>query len=341
MKTILFFNNKGGVGKTTLACNLVSYMNIHMGKRILLVDADPQCNTTQMILGDDICEDIYFNKSSDYDTLYSALKPLENGEPQINAKITPVLGTTNNFQTDIIPGHPNMSIIEDILSNAWGDLRSRSIGGLRITNWCHHLTKEFEDRYDYIVFDVGPSLGALNRSIILESDFIITPFGCDIFSLLGIKNISGWIGNWNRIYTKTIDDMIDEGKKEILDGFEIIQDTNLKFRFAGFSVQQYVTRSFKTGRRPVKAYDDVMKEIPSTFTESMSEFLVEKSDISYELGHIPYVNSLVPLSQTNKCPIHQLNSSTGIVGAQSKQVRTYSDLMDAISRKILKNVGGE
>ena len=59
MKTILFFNNKGGVGKTTLACNMVSYLNMQMGKRVLLVDADPQCNSTQMILSDDILEGIF------------------------------------------------------------------------------------------------------------------------------------------------------------------------------------------------------------------------------------------------------------------------------------------
>ena len=341
MKTILFFNNKGGVGKTTLACNLVSYLNIYFGKRVLLVDADPQCNSTQMILGDDICEDIYFSDSPSHDTLYTALKPLENGEPQINADITPILGTSNNFQTDLIPGHPKMSIIEDRLSEAWGTLRARQMGGVRITNWCHHLTKNFENKYDYIVFDVGPSLGALNRSIILESDYIITPFGCDIFSLLGIKNISGWINNWNKDYKKTISDIIDDGKEADLDNFNIIKDTSKKFRFAGFSVQQYVKRSFKTGHRPVKAYDEVMKQIPDTFNISMKDFLIPGDNINFELGHIPYVNSLVPLSQTNKSPIHQLNTAKGIVGSQNKQVKSYNELMNDICIKLLANIGDQ
>ncbi|KAF7767195.1 hypothetical protein PUND_a3124 [Pseudoalteromonas undina] len=341
MKTILFFNNKGGVGKTTLACNLVSYLNIYLGKRVLLVDADPQCNSTQMILGDDICEDIYFRDTPKYDTLYTALKPLENGEPRINTNITPILGTSNYFQTDIIPGHPSMSIIEDRLSEAWGTLRARQMGGVRITNWCHHLTKSFENKYDYIVFDVGPSLGALNRSIILESDYIVTPFGCDIFSLLGIKNIAGWINNWNKDYKKTIYDIIEDGKENDLDAFNIIKDTSDKFRFAGFSVQQYVKRSFKTGHRPVKAYDEVMKQIPDTFNTSMKDFLVKGKNINFELGHIPYVNSLVPLSQTNKSPIHQLDSSKGIVGAQNKQVKSYSELMNDICHKLIENIGDE
>ncbi|MBK9234711.1 MAG: AAA family ATPase [Rhodoferax sp.] len=73
MKSIAFFNNKGGVGKTTLACNLVSYLNMHKGKRVLLVDADPQCNATQAILDDDRCEAIYLSGTNPTKTLYHYL----------------------------------------------------------------------------------------------------------------------------------------------------------------------------------------------------------------------------------------------------------------------------
>jgi cellulose biosynthesis protein BcsQ len=59
MKTVVFFNNKGGVGKTTLACNVVSFLNLYKCKRVLLIDADPQCNATQAILSEDECERIY------------------------------------------------------------------------------------------------------------------------------------------------------------------------------------------------------------------------------------------------------------------------------------------
>jgi hypothetical protein len=71
----------------------------------------------------------------------------------------------------------------------------------------------------------------------------------------------------------------------------------------------------------------------------MNDFLVTGDNINFELGHIPYVNSLVPLSQTNKSPIHQLNTSTGIVGSQNKQVKTYSTLMNEICQKLLINIG--
>jgi len=51
MKSLAMFNNKGGVGKTTLTCNLASYIALEFNKRILVVDCDPQCNSTQLIMG--------------------------------------------------------------------------------------------------------------------------------------------------------------------------------------------------------------------------------------------------------------------------------------------------
>ncbi|WP_417447340.1 MULTISPECIES: ParA family protein [Gammaproteobacteria] len=340
MKTIVFFNNKGGVGKTTLACNLVSYLKLALGKRVLLVDADPQCNATQAILTDEECENIYLEDAPELATIYSCLKPFEDGEPSIKTGVKPISGGGNRFGVDIIPGHPKMSTIEDILSDGWSELKARQIRGHRITNWCHHLTSELASEYDYIVFDVGPSLGALNRSVILASDYIVTPFGCDIFSLLGIRNIAGWITAWKQQYDSSIaeTDAIFPGR---LDEYSIIRDTDAKFRFAGYSVQQYVTRKFKSGARPVKSYDRIMQDIPETATAAMS-FLSPKHEVeSFELGHIPYLYSLIPMAQAARSPIHQLKGGDGLVGSQYAQVASYAKLMSSICDRLMANIGEE
>lgn len=339
MKSIVFFNNKGGVGKTTLACNLVSYMNMHKNVRVLLVDADPQCNATQAILSDADCEAIYLEDSdASTKTLYSYLVPLEMGEPQIELPTTPILGTTNRFKTDLIPGHPSMSIIEDSLSDAWSEVRGRAIRGYRITNWCHQLLSSLEGKYDLVVFDVGPSLGALNRSIILSCDYIITPFGCDIFSLLGIKNISDWIKKWDAQYMSSVKDGMIESP-QAFENYNIITDTSEKHQFLGYSVQQYVSRKFKTGHRPVKSYDEIMNRIPETVRIAMADFLPDElKDEDVELGHIPYLYSLVPMAQAAKSPMHTLEHSDGVIGSQYKQVIQFQELMSDISDKILANL---
>jgi cellulose biosynthesis protein BcsQ len=135
LKSLVFFNNKGGVGKTTLTCNVVSFLNLHKSKRVLLIDADPQCNATQALLEDDMCEAIYLSKKPSAKTLFDYLKPIEAGEPSIDDSVMPLLGTQNAFGTDLIPGHPKMSLIEDILSSAWGRLQAAEPSGFRITNW--------------------------------------------------------------------------------------------------------------------------------------------------------------------------------------------------------------
>ncbi|MFY7865521.1 ParA family protein [Roseateles sp.] len=338
MKSIAFFNNKGGVGKTTLACNLVSYMNMEIGKRVLLVDADPQCNATQAILSEEECEQIYLAENPTSKTLYSYLSPFEMGEPQIQLPAEPLLGTRNRFGTDLIPGHPSMSIIEDKLSDAWSAVRGRDIGGYRITNWCNQLLDSLQERYDLIVFDVGPSLGALNRSIILSCDYIVTPFGCDIFSLLGIKNISEWINKWDAQYMSSVSDGLQENPKAF-ERYKLISDTSNKHRFLGYSVQQYVSRQFKAGPRPVKSYDEIMKQIPGTVQETMRDLVGGGLDLNdLELGHIPYLYSLVPMAQAAKAPMHALEYSDGVIGNQYGQVKDFKKLMSEISQKLLSNL---
>lgn len=338
MKSIVFFNNKGGVGKTTLTCNVAAYLNQYKKKRVLLVDADPQCNATQAILDDDKCASLYLGETGDK-TIFDYLSPIEAGEPTIVTPVTPLLGTQNGFGVDLIPGHPRMSMAEDQLSGAWGDLMKGTPSGYRVSNWCSQLFQEIGPRYDLVVFDVGPSLGALNRTVILSCDYLITPFGGDIFSLLGIQNISSWIKTWKRQYERGLE-VAREERPEILQNYPLVLDTDNKFRFAGYSVQQYVTRTFKTGRRPVKAYDRIMSQIPET-VQTYLDWLRPKNlpagDV--ELGHIPFLYSLVPLAQAERVPIHGLKNTGRLVGSQFQQVDDFQKLMESLSERLLRNVG--
>lgn len=340
LKTLVLFNNKGGVGKTTLTCNLVSYLNTKKGMRALLIDADPQCNASQAVLADDILEDLYLTGTSEYDTLFTYLKPLERGDADIVSNIKPIPAFENEFGCDIIPSHPNMSMVEDRLSAAWSDLRGGDqIRGYRISNWMAQLLAPLEDKYDIVVFDVGPSLGALNRTILLASDYVVTPFGSDIFSLLGIKNIASWIASWSKDYDRALS-LIAEDTPETFEEYPGVTSIDEKFRFAGYSVQQYVTRTFKTGRRPVKAYDEIMSMIPATVEESLKGLYSSGATIQdMELGHVPFLYSLVPLAQAHRVPIHALATTKNVAGAQVKQVDAYAKLMDELCDRLLRNMG--
>ncbi|SEC01162.1 ParA family protein [Bradyrhizobium erythrophlei] len=341
MKTLVFFNNKGGVGKTTLTCNVVSYLNLHKGKRVLLIDADPQCNASQLMLADDVIESLYLSKKvKSPTTLYTHLRPLEQGDAAVSSTLRPILASQNAFATDLIPCHPNMALIEDRLSQAWADLRGGDeIRGYRISNWVSQLLEKSAAKYDLVVFDVGPSLGAINRTILLSSDFVITPFGSDIFSLVGIQNIASWMEAWQREYARALQ-FLKERHADAIAEYPGVSEASRKTRLAGYSVQQYVTKTFKTGRRPVKAYDDIMKMIPSTVVENLSSYFpTGLNEPDLVLGHIPFLYSLVPLAQANRSPIHRLGDTKKLTGAQVRQVADYSGLMDRFCDRLLANVG--
>jgi len=95
-------------------------------------------------------------------------------------------------------------------------------------------------------------------------------------------------------------------------------------RYIGFSIQQYSKRKFASGQRAVKAYEDVIKQMPDAIVKhlhSLTPSGIDPKDL--HLGDIPYVYSLVPLSQTSKIPIFDLTFQNGIRGNQTYSVDEY------------------
>lgn len=189
MKVISFFNNKGGVGKTTLTCNLAYHFARDLNQRILLIDADPQCNATILTLGEDRAAPMYWDEleSDDRDAatnLWNVLAPIEEGDSSISGNIQPISKEINRFNVDLIPGHPRVSMVEDRLSAGWRETLAGDVGGLRRTNWATALGQMVQSQYDVVFIDLGPSLGSLNRSALIGSDYFMTPMGADVFSIL-------------------------------------------------------------------------------------------------------------------------------------------------------------
>lgn len=312
-----------------------------MKKRILVLDADPQANTTQMAISDEYWEE-YYGMEPSRQTIKDLFMPIVDGEANIEPNIEITRGTEHKFLFDLIPGHPSLSMFEDVLSDAWGKSLSGDTGGIRKTNWLNLLKDYYNDDYDFLIIDVGPSLGALNRSILLNSEFFMTPMGSDIFSLMSLSNISSWIKNWEDDYDNAIKQALRKNLSA-LSKYTINTDTKLTTRYIGYSVQQYNARKFKDGKRPVKAYDKIIGQIHETIIENLSQFSSPNiEDYSQlKLGDVPYLSSIIPMAQSTNTPLFLLTSKEGIRGGQGISVVDATKMIDQISQNLLINIEGE
>nr|WP_244310984.1 AAA family ATPase [Corynebacterium hindlerae] len=197
------------MGKTTLSTNVAHYF-ASRGKRVLYVDCDPQCNATQLMLSEEQTERIYLNsldneaaeRESLANTVYAIFVPLREGESQINTNIRPF--RSERFGVDVLAGHPALSQIEDLMSDAWQSALSRQTGPFRRIHWAGQLAvaMEEQDRYDAIFFDVGPSLGPFNRTVLLGCDAFVTPTATDLFSFHAFGNLARWFKDWVSQYSE-------------------------------------------------------------------------------------------------------------------------------------------
>lgn len=334
------FNNKGGVGKTTLTCNVASFFAREKNLRVLVVDCDPQCNATQLIMGEEFATEFYWNNSdiSNTTTIRDILGPIEDGDSQISTLIRPILSSKNRFGVDVLPGHPGFSIIEDRLGAAWHDLLGGDIGGIRKTNWNTALCAQLEDKYDLVFFDLGPSLGSINRCVLIGCDYFLTPIGADIFSILGVKNIAKWIDHWLDLYQKSIS-LCEQRNPGRLNGYPISSSPKIESGYIGYTMQQYITKSKEGVRRPTNAYENILTMVPNVINESLSMRLKDGISIeSAKLGDVPHLYSLIPLAQSVASPILELQYGDGLVGSQYKQRDDYEKIIRGICQRIANNL---
>lgn len=326
--SISFFNNKGGVGKTTLACNFAAHAS-KIGHSVTVIDCDPQANATQLLLASDDWESIY--NAPDRGESQSILEPLKiirDGDSAINPKIPSI--KSRRFGVDVLPGHPSLAQVEDIFSSAWTDFRGGTKGAARRTLWARELRKHIKT--DLVVFDMSPSLGALNRSVLIGSDYFVTPVEADLFSLYALENIGTWLFEWATVFEKAAREFAET------DIFDDLQSAlQIKNGWAGYTVQQYVSRKSSGVVRDIKSYDRYKAQIPDR-ARGLEVFKSEHAE-KLEIGIVPNMFFMIPMAQTAHSPIFKLEKNDGLRGGQPGQRDKYVEQLDAIFTNIIVNTG--
>lgn len=332
-KALAFINNKGGVGKTTLSCNMAYHLSLAAENKVLFIDLDPQCNATQLLISDDQWDKIFGTQAGldDRRTILHALAHIRRGDSGIESGYQ--VTQSKRFGLDVLAGHPGLALLEDTFSSSWEAFQTGDLGGARRTHWVSQLVASARG-YDIVIIDVGPSLGALNRTVLIGTDFFVTPTAADLFSLFALDNIGEWIKTWSRKYDRAVEEVTESFPREASEIFSR-SDAELGATYLGYTIQQYVTKADKGKLRDLNAYDRYKRQIPAKAKKLATVVGTEvKQTEELDLGIVPHMFSMVPLAQARHAPIASLTQSDGLRGAQFSQQSRYAEQLENIGSRL-------
>jgi chromosome partitioning protein len=163
-KIIAFANQKGGVGKTTTCVNLAAYLAA-MGKKVLIIDMDPQGNATS---------GVGIDKSDNVKSIYNVISGEHVAEE--------VVKRTNIEGLDIIPSELNLAGAEiELVQMEYRE------------NIIKNILNRLRNSYDYITIDCPPSLGLLTVNALTACDSVLIPIQCEFFALEGLSQLMNTI----------------------------------------------------------------------------------------------------------------------------------------------------
>lgn len=325
MKTVAFFNNKGGVGKTSLVYHL-AWMFAEKGHRVVAADLDPQANLTSICLDDDRLEEIW--RAEPRPTIWSSISPLKRGRGDIQ------LQEMEGIRSDLalIVGDLGLSEFEDDLSGMWSKCVDKDERAFRVTTAFSRLVQEAGRVFqaDIGLIDVGPNLGAINRSALLSADYVVIPAAPDLFSVQGLENVGPRLRTWRAEWSDRLQRAPDDLDFELPAG---------AMKPIGYVVSRH---SVFEGRQ-AKAFRKWLDRLPRVYREKVENSARIASDIDidedrYCLGQLKDYRSLMPMAQEARRPMFLLRPADGAIGGHQGAVRTcyqdFSTLADRISEQI-------
>lgn len=324
-KRLVIYNHKGGVGKTTLTIN-IAYALAAIGKRILLVDSDPQCNITSYLV-DDASLDSLLDSSDDEDgqTIWSSLKPVVEGEGGLR-KIHPIKHGKNLF---LLPGDVRLSEFEAALNDFWRECFQRKIRGFRGVTALSGLVNFVceENDIDYVFYDCGPNIGQLNKAILLDCNFFIVPAALDQFSVRALKTLGHtlveWITDWEAVINFAPDGIyLIPGRPKFL-GY-IPQRFRIYRNAASSSYAPYFARIER----------GINNEIVALLRKNDSN-LLSRSIRDLKIGEIKDLGQLANAGQSQGLPIWEVSEGTHDQRAGAKE------LFENVARTIIRLTGNK
>ena len=316
-KRLVLFNHKGGVSKTTTVYN-VGWMLAERGHQVLLVDADPQCNLSSLILGDDF-DAYYLDDATRRQNIKDGVAPAFTGKP---TPIQPVVcrSPVRQPRVHLLAGHATLSEYDASLtfaqtSNALATLQN-------LPGAFHELIRQVEEslQIDYTIIDLNPGLSAINQNLFLNSDFILIPTNPDPFSIMALETLESIFPRW-ATWKAGNEAVFQDSAYPLRPGLP---------KFAGTVIQRFNVRK----GRAAAPYRDNIAEIKGVTLNRLyptlrkagltlpdNDYPQALRNNGYCLEEIPDFGALLPRSQEAGVPVFALRDdelgATGVVLANT------------------------
>ena len=321
MRTIVFFNNKGGVGKTTLVYHL-AWMYAELGASVVAVDLDPQANLSTMFLSDDRLLELWPDDGHRHSVLGS-VSPILRGlgdiaEPHVEDVAT---------NLGVVVGDLGLSRFEDKLSSAWPDCLNRDEAAFRAESAFHRLIGYAAEKRgaEVVLIDVGPNLGAINRAAIIAANYIVFPLAPDLFSLQGLRNIGPTLRDWREQWQDRL--------QRCPANCELMLPT-AEMTPTGYVVMQHAVRA----GRPTLAYKKWTQRIPGVYQEQVlnrqGTCLDSTDDDEHCLATLRHYRSLMAMAQEARKPVFLLKAADGAIGGHLHAAQECGRDFEALARLI-------
>lgn len=340
---ISLFNHKGGVSKTTTAFNL-GWMLARKNKSILLVDCDPQCNLTGMVLGLEnleSTESIQGWRNGKPLNIREGLLPAFESQP-VPLSPVDVVPIPHNDRLFLLPGHIGLAEYEVTLGIAQ-ELSGSVVTLKNLPGSIRHLLEITADAHkiDYVIVDMSPSLGALNQNLLSVSNYFLIPMHPDYFSNMAIGSLSSVLPKWRNWATTA-------ARNPVLTT-AAYPFPEICPKFLGYVVQKYRPR----GGAPSRAFQSWVDQLEANVRAQLIPALEGAGmmldgkvyqtagiDPYHPILQMPDFNSLIAKSQEHQMPIFELTPQqleqvgTVLVSTQESQNKFKSLFSDAADKVI-------
>ena len=321
------FNNRGGVGKTSLVYHL-AWMYARLDCNVLVADLDPQANLTSMFLNDDELEKLWAN-DREAGTIYASLRPLLEGTGDVT---TPQV-TVPEPGIGLVAGDMLLSAAEDELTSQWSACLDGKPRAFRVLSAISRALRGAAKKVtaELILMDVGPNLGALNRAVLVNADYVVVPLAPDLYSIRGLHNLGPTLRRWRREWSARRAHNPVQGLAVPCGDMQPI----------GYVVLQHAVRL----NRPVMAYERWMERIPRAYRDFVMNDntapVPSMDEDEHCLTTLKHYRSLMPLAQEARKPIFALKPADGAIGGHANAVQACYRDFRKLAQTILARADGD